>query len=56
MGCMRSYPGDRFDPARCMASCPVCGSYGSANPGEPCAPHQAPGSREMCSGSGQAAV
>lgn len=46
---------DRFDPARLSASCPVCGSYGSANSGEPTAMHQTPGSRETCPGSGQPA-
>jgi hypothetical protein len=49
-------PGDRFDPGQCAACCPVCGTYGSAEPGQPCAPHQAPGSREMCPGSGQPAA
>lgn len=55
MECMPHRPGHRFDPGQCTASCPVCGAYGSANPGEPCAPHQTPGSREMCPGSGQPA-
>jgi hypothetical protein len=46
----------RFDPGQCSAACPVCGAYGSAEPGQPTAPHQPVGSREMCPGSGQPAV
>lgn len=48
--------GRRFDPGMCRASCPVCGTFGSAEPGQPTASHQALGSREMCPGSGQPAV
>lgn len=56
MGCMHHDHGHRFDPGKCSACCPVCGAYGSAEPGQPTAQHQAPGSREMCPGSGQPAV
>lgn len=55
MECMH-HPGGRFDPVQCSACCPVCGAYGGAKPGDPVAPHQPQGSREMCPGSGQPAV
>lgn len=47
---------DNVDPVQCSAACPVCGAYGSAEPGQPTAQHQPQGSREMCPGSGQPAV
>ncbi|MGQ4358847.1 hypothetical protein [Streptomyces sp. SAS_272] len=47
---------NRFDPGQCSGACPACGTYGSAEPGQPVAMHQKPGSRETCPGSGQPAV
>lgn len=43
----------RFDPGRVEAACSQCGQWVGAEPGEPAAHHQAPGSRETCPGSGQ---
>ncbi|MER5772010.1 hypothetical protein [Streptomyces sp. NPDC001985] len=48
-------PGNRFDPARCDGSCPVCGAIVGSPTGSPTTIHQG-SDGSTCSGTNQPAT